>query len=204
MESLRSLKRLGERLRNLATRQSRDRRLREEMEEHLALQTEENIRRGMSPAEARRQAALRFGPVQAIRESYHAEEVLPPVETVLQDCRFALRMLRKSPMFSMVALFTLALGIGANTAIFSLVDAFYLKPLPVPHADQIVHLYARGPSGHYGAGFSIPEDRALRDRASTFSALAAATRVAQSHRVPASASAGIAAACVSSNHSAVM
>jgi hypothetical protein len=136
MGSLKSLKRFGGRLWILATRRSCNRRLREEMEGHLVLQTEQNIRRGTPPAEARRQAALKFGPVQAIRERYHAEEVLPVVETVLQGCRYALHMLRRSPMFSMVALFTLALGIGANTAIFSVVDAFYLKPLPVPRGNR--------------------------------------------------------------------
>ena len=84
---MKMLKRLFARLRNLASRQSDDQRLLEEMEEHLSRQTEENLRSGMTPAEARRQAVLRFGAVEAIREQYHAEKSLPIIESVVQDVR---------------------------------------------------------------------------------------------------------------------
>jgi predicted permease len=127
-------------MRNFATGGSGEQRLREEMQEHLALQTHENLRAGMTPEEARRQAVLKFGPVQAVRETYHAEEGLPLIETVLQDCRYAARMLRKSPVFSSVAVLTLALGIGANAAIFTLVNALMLKDLPVAHPKMLVRL----------------------------------------------------------------
>ena len=137
---MRSIRRLWTRTVNFATRSTSDRRLREEMEEHLALQIEENIHAGMTAAEARRQAILKFGPVEAVRESYHAEEGLPLIESALQDCRYALRMLLRSPVLSVVAVLTLALGIGANTAIFSFLDAVMLRSLPVRDPQRLVKL----------------------------------------------------------------
>jgi len=110
------------------------------MEEHLALQIEENIHAGMTATEARRQAILKFGPAEAVRESYHAEEGLPLIESTLQDCRYALRMLLRSPVLSVVAVLTLALGIGANTAIFSFLDAVMLRSLPVRDPQRLVKL----------------------------------------------------------------
>jgi predicted permease len=110
------------------------------MEAHIALQTEENVHAGMTEDEARRQAALKFGPVERVREGYHAEEGLPLVETVIQDTRYALRVLRRSPAFTLVAVATLALGIGANAAIFTLVNALMLKNLPVPDPKTLVWL----------------------------------------------------------------
>lgn len=137
---MRSIRRLWTRTLNFVKRSTGDRRLREEMEQHLALQTDENIRAGMNPLEARRQAILKFGPIEAIGESYHAEEGLPLIETVLQDCRYALRMLFRSPVLSVVAVTTLALGIGANTAIFSFLDAVLLRSLPVKDPQRLVKL----------------------------------------------------------------
>ena len=133
-------RRLWTRTLNFATGNTGDRRLREEMEQHLALQTEENMRTGMSAAEARRQAVLKFGPLEPVRESYHAEEGLPKLETVLQDCRYAVRMLLRSPVLSLVAVLTLALGIGANTTIFSFLDAVLLRSLPVKDPQRLVKL----------------------------------------------------------------
>jgi predicted permease len=144
---MRLLRRLWIRTRNFATGSSGQRRLREEMEQHLALQTEANIRAGMPPNEARRQAAIKFGAAEAICESYHAEEGLPKIETALQDCRYAVRMLLRSPVLSVVAVMTLALGIGANTAIFSFLDAVLLRSLPVRDPQRLVKLGVNDPEG---------------------------------------------------------
>jgi len=132
------------------SRQS-DQRLREEMEEHIALQTEENLRAGISAVEARRQAVLKFGGVGTIREEYHAEQGLPLLENLAQDLRFALRMLMKAPGFAAVTILTMAIGIGATTAIFSLVNATLLHPLRFPCRGRSAWRGRFG-RGHLGSG----------------------------------------------------
>jgi len=134
---MRSLRRFFTRLLNSAARQAEDDRMREEIEEHLALLTADNIRAGLSPAEARRQALLTFGGVEATQEDYRAERRLLIVEHVVQDVRFGWRMLRKSPGFTAVAVVTLALAISANAVVFGLMDALVLRPLDVPEAETL-------------------------------------------------------------------
>ncbi len=126
---MRALKRSFARVCNFVSGRRGDERLREEVEEHLASQTKENIRSGMTPQEARRRARLKFGEVETIRESYHAEQGVPFMESVLLDVRYALRVLWRSPAFTVVAFITLALGIGANLVVFGVLNAvLYCTP----------------------------------------------------------------------------
>jgi len=161
---MRFLRRFFIRLSNFTARRRADQRLQEEMAEHLALQTEENLRASMSPAEARRQAALKLGAAAAIRENYHAEQSLPFFENLSQDLRYAARMLLRSPGFSLIAVATIALGVGATTAIYSVIDATLLHPLPYPRPSELVRIEANLPGvGAHDVGFSIPELRDLQN-----------------------------------------
>ncbi|MGA8908618.1 MAG: ABC transporter permease [Acidobacteriaceae bacterium] len=161
---MKSLRRFFARLLNLATGSRADQRLLEEMEEHLAQQTADNVRAGMSAAEAHRQAMLRFGAAGVIREDYHSELSLPFIETLLQDLRYAFRMLLRSPGFSLIAIATMALGIGATTAIYSVIDATLLHPLPYPNPAELVRVEDDLPgAGAQDVGISIPERRDLQD-----------------------------------------
>ena len=126
---MRTLRRFFKRLSSWATTQQDEERLRAEIEDHLALQTAENVRAGLSDVEARRQAVLKFGGVEAMKESYRDQRGLPVLETLLQDTRQALRRLRMAPAFTIATILTLALGIGATTSIFTLVHAVLLKSL---------------------------------------------------------------------------
>jgi predicted permease len=156
------LRRFLIRLSNFATRQSADQRLQEEIAEHLAFQTEENLRAGMPPAEARRQAALKFGAAEAIRERHHDEQSLPLIENLLFDLRYAVRILLRSPGFSFIAIATMALGVGATTAIYSVIDATLLHPLPYPNPTELVRIQDDLPGvGAQGVGISVPEWRDL-------------------------------------------
>jgi predicted permease len=161
---MRFLRRFLIRLANSATGRSADERLREEIAEHLALQTEENLRAGMSPAEARRQAMLKLGAAQAIREDHHAEQSIPFFENLLFDLRHAFRMLHRSPGFSLIVIATMALGVGATTAIYSVIDATLLHPLPYPNPSELVRIEDDLPGvGAQDVDVSIPEWKDLEN-----------------------------------------
>jgi predicted permease len=124
-----------------------DRELAEEIESHLQLHIDDNLRAGMSATQARREALLKFGGIESSKEAYRDRAGLPFLETLFHDLRFAFRMLRKNRGFAALVVLTLALGIGASTAVFSLVNAVLLKPLPYPHAERIVFPWRQSPQG---------------------------------------------------------
>jgi predicted permease len=145
-----------------------------------------------------------FGGQGALQKATLAVRVEASMGTLFQDLCYALRQVKKSPGFTAVAILTLAVGIGANTAIFGLVDALYLKPLAVPESDRLVRIYAKGPSGHYGAGFSYPEFARLRDLNSSFTALSVETQIAQLHMVAGGDSEEIRGELVSGNYFSIL
>ena len=127
---MRALKRFFARLREFATGRRGDDRLRDEMETHLAMQAEDNIHAGMPPDDAYRQARIKFGSTEALREQYRAEEGLPLIENLLRDVRYALRQLGKTPGFTATAVLTLALGIAALTTVATWTNAVLFDPWP--------------------------------------------------------------------------
>src|SRR5882672_7353246 len=133
------------RLRGMIFKRSFERDLDEEIRSHLEMQIEENLRQGMSPDEARYQAMRKFGGVEQVKESYRDRRSLAVVDSALRDLRYALRMLRRNPGFAAVAVLTLALGIGANTAIFSMFEGVVLAPLPYREAEHLVVVWQSNP-----------------------------------------------------------
>lgn len=145
----------------------------DEIETHLDLLVRENLRRGMEPQEAMRDARIRFGSQTQLKETHRELRGLPLFETFFQDLRYALRMLRKNAGFAAAAIFTLALGIGANTAIFSVVYAVLLKPLPYANANQLFNVFQQDArDGTTKTGWSYLNFEALRDQNRIFSGVA--------------------------------
>jgi len=152
-----------------------DRELQDEIASHLAMQEDEFRQRGMGPAAARAAARRAFGGVTQMTEAYRQRRGLPAIETALKDLRYAARGLARNPGFTAAAVLSLALGIGANTAIFSLVRTLMLHMLPVHQPEQLVYLYR---TGGWGRGFiSYPLYLDLAKRNDVFDGAAARTGV---------------------------
>ena len=178
---MRFLRRLLRRLTSWATTHRDEERLRAEIEEHIAMQTADNIRAGLSREEARRQAILKFGPVESMKDRYRDQRGLPLLESIRQDMGYTIRRLRAAPAFTVATVLTLALGIGATTAIFTLVQAVMLKSLPVSNPSELYRL-GRESRCCYMGGYSQDKEfslvsydlyKHLRDNTAGFSELAA-------------------------------
>jgi predicted permease len=159
---MKSLRRFLARLRSLGPRRAKEERLREEIEGHIALQTAENLRAGLSPIEARRQAMLKFGGVEAMKEDYRAERGLLFIENLLGDLRNAGRTVGRMRGLAAVIIVSLAVGIGVNTAIFSWIQMMLFEPMPaVSGAAKFLLVEPRTETGGY-PGASWPEYRDLQ------------------------------------------
>lgn len=163
---------------NLFRRSRVDREIEDELRAHIEMRTEDNIRAGMSPEAARRDALLRFGNRTVMREHAIASDAALAPERLWTDLRYAFRQMRKFPVFAVTAALTLALGIGATTSIFSVMNAVLLRSLPLPKPQPLFYLHLPNghPSGYDAAqtgddetSFSLPAFEYLRQDRRVFS-----------------------------------
>jgi hypothetical protein len=158
------------RLAAMFRRRSSDNELGEELETHVQMHISDDVHAGMTEVEARRQALIKLGGIAQTKEMYRARRGLPWLDGMAQDVRYGVRVLRKSTGFTLVAVLTLALGIGVNTAIFTAFDALVLRPRPVKDPERLVSLIRTAP-GESSGGLSYPDYIFLRDHNKSFSDL---------------------------------
>jgi len=164
---MRKLRSLIIRFGGLFNKGRKDRELQEEIESHVQMHIEDNLQSGMTPLEARRQAMIQLGGIEATKQAYREQRGLPRLETLWQDLRYGVRTLCKNPGFTTVAVLTLALGIGLNTAMFSLLNVLVLRPLPFEHSRSLVSL-SRTTQQNESTGFSPADYLDLKRGESTF------------------------------------
>jgi putative ABC transport system permease protein len=159
-------------LRRFSNRTRKDKDFAGEIESHLAHEEDANLARGLSPEEARRQALLRFGNPWTVREREWHYRSLPWISDLKRDFSFAVRALAKTPGFTAIAVLVIAVGIGVNTAVFSVINAVLLKPLTYPNPQELVSLTNTSPQGSF-PGASIPKFSLWRQQTSIFQQVAA-------------------------------
>src|SRR5689334_13478141 len=156
-----------DRLRNHFRQNAVSKEIRREMQFHLSERADDLVAGGMTPEAAQREARRRFGSLAYQGERTRDRELFPWLDDASSDLRYALRALRAAPVFAMVAILSLALGIGANTAMFSIIDALILKSLPVQHPEELVAVVRN----KEGTIFTNPLWEAIRDRQDMFSGI---------------------------------
>jgi predicted permease len=139
----------------------------QELESHLLMHIDDNRRAGMSPEEARRHALVKLGGMEQVKEQYRDRRGLPALEDVMKDVRFAMRMLRRTPGFSLVVLLTLAIGIGANTVMFSVVNSLLLRSLPYRDPERLMFVQTADAEGRRSMATSPPDFYAYREKNQT-------------------------------------
>src|SRR5262249_49857526 len=158
----------------MLNRGRREREFAEELESHLAMHIEDNLRVGMSPEEARRVALVKLGGVTQVQELHREQRGLPVLETLFHDLRSGARLLFKSRVFTWIAGVRRALGIGASTAMFTIVHGVLLRPLDYPKPDQLMYLTAEAPAiGGARNALSVPEYTEFRQMNQSFAAVGA-------------------------------
>ena len=187
---MRQLRALALRLRGLFRSQRADADFAAELDAHIALHTEAGIRAGFTAEEARRQALIRLGGAEQTRQAHRERRRLPLLETLGQDVVYGCRVLSRNPAFATVTILTLALGIGANTALFSIVNTVLLNPLPYPHPDELLAVHESKANFDQGS-ISYPNFRDWQRNNKTLAALAIAhqrrftlTGAGQAERLP--------------------
>jgi predicted permease len=166
------------RIRSLFDRQKADQELDEELQYHVEQETQQHIAAGMTPQDARRAALVEIGGLEKRKEECRDARQVSWLQDLLQDIRYGVRILRKSPGFTTIAILTLALGIGANTAIFSILDPLLLRKLPVRDPDELVRVNSTGTFGRPAEGSEVETYYAYRDKGSDIASVLAFSGIA--------------------------